>query len=403
MNPLSYFDIRSFWLLGAVCYSGSGVLVLLVKQAYPQELNRVLSMWSSSWILMGITIALRLQYSVWGTVPCLALGSVLLSVSVAMQHVGIRWLKGLKPYRGISFLPPLLLLPAAVWFTAVHFNAVALYCAVLGICGLQQGMVAFALLRRENNSRPLPDTVAGFACMMMSIESELTCCLYFVSGSLSGQFSMHDPRAILNALVNITTEVIIFPMFLMMISERLKQRLADLAMRDTLTSLYNRRAFDELALHSISAAVRSGEPLSLAIFDLDYFKEVNDTLGHAAGDAILRQASQVLRESLRSEDILCRWGGDEFCALLPHASQEQAAQAIERVQNSFRKTRFEVHGHVIPLAISIGMASSVPGNVGLEDLIHRADAKLYQSKKGRRPLPSFSRQDSDLLEALVLR
>ncbi len=114
--------------------------------------------------------------------------------------------------------------------------------------------------------------------------------------------------------------------------------LAEQAVRDPLTGLYNRRFFDETLAQQIETARRYGRELSLVLFDLDRFKEVNDTLGHQAGDTVLKTFARLLLATARKADFVCRIGGDEFAVLLPETEISKARKMIDRVLSRLKET-----------------------------------------------------------------
>lgn len=149
-------------------------------------------------------------------------------------------------------------------------------------------------------------------------------------------------------------------------------RLAEAAEVDSLTGLANRRGLDRVVQVALARAERGGAPLSVALLDLDHFKRVNDTGGHAAGDELLLQVTAAWRRLLRPEDVLARLGGDEFVLLLPGAGEEDAAAVVERC-------RVVTPGR----ACSAGVTAWRPGD-SLSLLLGRADTALYQAKAGGR-------------------
>ena len=192
---------------------------------------------------------------------------------------------------------------------------------------------------------------------------------------------------------------------------QLQTRLAqgtDLARRDELTGLPNRRALNEQlqALvggrqmghrdaahrdtpHRDGGAGRGGaggEAWSLLLVDIDHFKSVNDTHGHQAGDEVLRAVTLTLRQELREGDVLGRWGGEEFLALLPATGLEGALVAAERLRRAVSLRTFPYAGSV---TVSIGVASARPGD-HLERTVARADAGMYRAKRAGRNRVAFS-------------
>jgi len=155
----------------------------------------------------------------------------------------------------------------------------------------------------------------------------------------------------------------------------LLSRVAELARTDALTGLLNRREFDARFEQERSRAARSGGGLSLVLVDVDHFKDINDTRGHEAGDALLRALGELLGSSLRSHDVLARYGGDEFVALLPGASAEQLAAAARRIGAA---------AHSRDISLSIGGATWPRGCASLDALFGAADEQLYLAKRDGR-------------------
>jgi diguanylate cyclase (GGDEF)-like protein len=155
--------------------------------------------------------------------------------------------------------------------------------------------------------------------------------------------------------------------------------LAQAAVTDGLTGLKNHRAFQE-ALHSAAQmAERLQQPLSLIMFDIDHFKQFNDRFGHPAGDELLEQVAQVLRESARAYDAAARYGGEEFALLLPNTTLEQAVQVAERLRQQIRAIR---NPHA-PISASFGVATYRRGTPPAT-LVYEADAALYRAKRNGR-------------------
>jgi two-component system cell cycle response regulator len=162
--------------------------------------------------------------------------------------------------------------------------------------------------------------------------------------------------------------------------------LARLAAFDELTQLYNRRSFFEGLKMELRTATNDNAPLSLVLLDLDYFKTVNDTHGHLAGDKILFQVARRLEHVTRQSDLLARYGGEEFCAVLPRVQLDAAATAAERLRRSIADMDFELQNSTnVKLTASIGLAwmpSGFPCSAQL--LLQIADEALYEAKANGR-------------------
>lgn len=159
----------------------------------------------------------------------------------------------------------------------------------------------------------------------------------------------------------------------------LQNELSRQASYDDLTGLANRRNFILRAQAEVARAHRTHEPLSLAIFDLDQFKQINDDLGHAAGDAALRIVADACRSTFREMDVVARFGGDEFAVALPGNTLEQAAAAIARLQQALKEHPLELDGRRIPVGASFGVVD-VALDETLDGVLARADAAMYESK-----------------------
>jgi diguanylate cyclase (GGDEF)-like protein len=160
------------------------------------------------------------------------------------------------------------------------------------------------------------------------------------------------------------------------------ERLEQLLMVDEKTGLYNFREFQRRLQAEWSRAERYGVPLSLVFFDLDYFKRVNDTLGHPAGDKILEEFAVLATGGARANDIAARYGGEEFAVILPHTDLEMASRVAERIRRAVDTFTFNADDQPTHVTVSGGVAT-FPGGQGIDSmdaLVRAADAALYRAK-----------------------
>ena len=155
------------------------------------------------------------------------------------------------------------------------------------------------------------------------------------------------------------------------------------ALRDSLTGTGNRIAMDQALGREVELARRNLMPLSILMLDLDHFKRINDQYGHSHGDEALRTVAMAIKGSLRNVDMVFRFGGEEFLALLSNTSSAGAIQVGERLRHAVEDLQFTVDGQPVPLSISLGCASLAAGE-GVDDLLRRADAALYAAKRDGR-------------------
>ena len=162
------------------------------------------------------------------------------------------------------------------------------------------------------------------------------------------------------------------------------RRLATAALTDLLTGLPNRRSAMDQLEQAWSAASRSGLPLSVMVVDIDHFKHINDSYGHAAGDMVLREAAATLRESARREDSVCRIGGEEFLVICPNTDLKSAMQSAERLRANLCSKQIAIGQVEKTLTISIGVATRESGTVDIDALVSAADQALYAAKDAGR-------------------
>jgi diguanylate cyclase (GGDEF)-like protein len=177
-----------------------------------------------------------------------------------------------------------------------------------------------------------------------------------------------------------------------------EEKYLELSITDPLTSLYNRRYFFERANAELARAARYNTPVSLFIYDVDHFKELNDTYGHLAGDLALKVIAAASEKVMRKIDILARYGGEEFVCMLPETNLAEAQIAAERVRHKIEASPFEYQGKRLTITASFGVGSLAqlgPQEASPEDIlqliIRHADDALYKAKASGRNRVCISR------------
>jgi diguanylate cyclase (GGDEF)-like protein len=179
--------------------------------------------------------------------------------------------------------------------------------------------------------------------------------------------------------------------YLLKENARLFMEVQRLAVTDPLTGLYNRHKFEDAIGAEVERASRYDRPLSLIMIDMDGLKKVNDTYGHPAGDQLLKDVADLIREQLRKVDLPVRFGGDEFLILLPEADLQVASRVAERLSARIRS--LAVHGSQV--TASMGVAQWEPALGSPQGLLHAVDQALYQSKRSGKSRLSVVRVESD--------
>ena len=163
-----------------------------------------------------------------------------------------------------------------------------------------------------------------------------------------------------------------------------ENRLTELATTDGLTGLFNRRYFMEMAESQLRLAVRYEKKFSLLMFDLDHFKKINDTYGHDAGDEVLRNVADIMRQILRSTDIFGRIGGEEFAVAMPETDASTAVEVAERLRIRFMESIVQTKAGPVRYTASMGIATLSDAKTVLSQMIKWADVALYQAKNNGR-------------------
>jgi len=204
-----------------------------------------------------------------------------------------------------------------------------------------------------------------------------------------------------NAIATFTLGMLYFAMFFHLYSDRSisyfvrmresNERLRYMASHDTLTGALNASAYYEICDRLIQIAKRNGSPYSVLFVDLDHFKSVNDTYGHAAGDIVLRSVAECLAQATRKSDSLGRIGGEEFSIFLPNTNIDGAIRLAEHIRQSIESLMPDIGGQCLKITASIGVASHEHGMQSIKDVQKQADQAMYAAKaKGRNRVSSFA-------------
>lgn len=164
--------------------------------------------------------------------------------------------------------------------------------------------------------------------------------------------------------------------------EKAKERLTQQATIDALSSLYNRRYFTDVSERSFDGALRYKKELSIIMLDLDDFKKINDTYGHAIGDKVIVHSAKIIKDSIRSSDIAARYGGEEFIILVPQINSDETLALANRIRQDIQDATVKTDAdETIPFTVSIGIAHLQTGkDTSIEQVINRADKALYEAK-----------------------
>jgi diguanylate cyclase (GGDEF)-like protein/PAS domain S-box-containing protein len=235
----------------------------------------------------------------------------------------------------------------------------------------QQETIRVPDVRSDSVHAPLcPVEAVSFMAVPLLHNQKLTGCLVLESRR-PGQYDQAE---------QILAEAVASQAAIAIQNANLFQKVREQALTDPLTGVYNRRYFFEMANREIEQARQSGQELGLILMDLDHFKLVNDTYGHLAGDQVLAQLAQIMRQQVRSSDVICRYGGEEFAILLPEINIKGVIQVAERVHHEIFQARVKSRKGEVKVTVSMGVVMLDEQTAAIEDLLHQADRALYAAK-----------------------
>jgi len=339
------------------------------------------------WVLLGLR----------GMVPdivSMVVANTLLLLAAAMYHHALREFDGGARDDGARDDRPRVAVPyalvAAAALTLIYFTVVAPSLAgrivVVSLAGAPLTLSCGRLLLCGSDRPSVIRHAMGYGFLACGL-ALLTLIPYTLLAAGSG--SRHDflsPGMGQEAIYlgSYVALVVLTLGFLLLCNERLNRDALRLATRDALTGTSNRRAIEEVARDELARCRRAGLPLSVLLVDLDHFKAINDTYGHATGDAALRRFVVTATAQLRAQDALGRYGGEEFLVVLPTTPCRDALTAAERLRVAVAGAMLEAGGHRLRVTASIGVAEAA-GNDDIDAVLARADTTLYQVKaQGRK-------------------
>jgi diguanylate cyclase (GGDEF)-like protein len=221
---------------------------------------------------------------------------------------------------------------------------------------------------------------ASYMCVPMMAQGETIGMLYLQS-SLRGRGQPEGVRGNLIESEQRLAVTVAEQVAMALANLKLRETLRIQSIRDPLTGMFNRRFMEESLEREIRRMARKKGQLGIIMIDIDHFKQFNDTFGHAAGDILLRELGNLLKTNIRSEDIACRYGGEEFVLIIPEVSLELTCKRAEQLREGFKHLNVQHGGRTLgPITISLGVAMFPEHGSTGEALLRAADAALYRAK-----------------------
>jgi diguanylate cyclase (GGDEF)-like protein len=371
-------NVPTLWTAFVINFFTMGLIWGYVVRSYPKlEAARF---WTASAIAAGLGALLAMARVIVDSLLPLVAGGTVLVFAACLAAMGVFRFYDRRISWRLSFLITGLTCATLIFFIVVH-DSVPIRILVYSVGQTVPLALTLKLLLAPQAGR----STAG--ARLAGIITALIIAIYAIrsGGNLLGvdfEFTRSSaPQSVVVMVLMFLSMALNFG-FLLMTMDRLRNEVADLALLDDLTGVGNRRHLLQRLTEECARSERSGEPFSLLVIDLDGFKAINDTHGHAAGDACLQHFTLMAQTRLRTADMLARTGGDEFCIVLPSSTLREGAMIARRVLEVCRDDAEAAAGKDIAIAVSIGVAQWTREIGTFPDrLIAAADHALYAAKK----------------------
>jgi len=373
-------SVPTLWIVIVFNFLAMGLVWVYVMRAYPKfEAARY---WAGASLCASTGASITMLRGIIEPFLPLVVGGSLMVLACCLAAVGVRRFYDAP----VSWRMPVAVTAASAVGLAVFLYAVDDIAMRIVVYSIGQAIALLSTLKlmlghHYNRANPGARLACIIAIMILGLHAvRSTCAVLQIGGPLT--------LADFNGLQTVLMLLLVFLSlswnfaFLLMAVDRLRNEVADLALLDDLTGVGNRRYLMQRMTEECARSERSGEAFALLVIDLDGFKTINDTFGHAAGDACLQHFTLMAQTRLRPGDMLARAGGDEFCIVLPASNLREGAMIAERVLQVCRDDAEACTGVEIPIAVSIGVAEWTREVGAFPDrLVALADQALYAAKK----------------------
>lgn len=352
---------------------------LLLFSWWQNRAVRALAWWGAGMIVATVALVLLISRTVLPPWVAICVGNAVLCVSY-----GLLW-GGFRVFEKKSAPVAAILAGALIWIAGCgvpelykSFTARVLLASAIGAAYAFATAFEIRSARGERlgSRAPLAWLFAGYGLLVLA-----RCPALLAFGPVSEVSVLSGPWVVTHVFAALMFSVTSGFLLLGMTKERIESEQRSIAARDPLTGILNRRAFLDDGRALLDRARGKGAPCALLLADLDRFKGINDTHGHAAGDDVLQGFSRVALAALPPGGLMARLGGEEFVCLLPGATDPEAGHVAERIRLTFEAQRFETEAAAFSATVSIGIATSGEAGHILDALLATADLSLYRAKR----------------------
>ncbi|MEY4564985.1 MAG: hypothetical protein RLZZ618_4262 [Pseudomonadota bacterium] len=310
-----------------------------------------------------------------------AVGNVLAALGVLLLYRGVRRFAGHNPGWS-NYLAALGVVTAVAWLGMRHEYVALRVGVVAGLLCVLCWLTAWEIrLYARDQLRLRWGALLALPLFLGSLVFAARCLnAAWAPAQMVAEITANRSLNTGSALMFLVTGLVFHLALAALVASRLMAELSRLSRHDGLTELLNRRAMEEQLEQEARRAARTGNAFAILMLDVDHFKAINDTHGHAAGDSALRYLAALLRSQMRDVDFVGRVGGEEFLALLPESSVAQGMTAAQRIRDALLQHPHEWQGKPLPFTVSTGIAAWQGHPDRIDLLMRRADAALYRAK-----------------------
>jgi diguanylate cyclase (GGDEF)-like protein len=368
-------DVKTILFMTTLMCAAMSVVMYVMHLSFRREVQG-LGHWAAGLVLMvcsGVVFATLAVLPAWLVLP---LGNLTLVTGIGLSMVGVRAFYGQPPAWRVYHALWVLDLLAMGWWLLVQPSfamRVAAFSFIVSVFYIDQ-------LRQvwQRGERHFASRFFGVLLAVQTVVVLTRGVAALVIGAATVDLMRNSSLANVYLAVSSFMALLLTVGFLVLATRRLQRVLEQRSTHDPLTEVLNRRGFGEAYAWACARQRRGAGALALMAIDLDHFKAINDQLGHAEGDRVLVKVASVIKRTLRENDSVARFGGEEFIVLLPDTTLVRAQQAATRIQTLLADVERPC------CTISIGIASQLPGDETLDSVLARADAALYRAKEGGR-------------------
>lgn len=380
----------------------NGSVLGMLHGELPSALRPAAHSWRVATLLIACAVMLFIAQQVYpGAMWLLVVANGLMTFGVSVYALALRQFYGLQGSRLMLIVPAVFTVLGVWWFVAVMPGMVGRI-SVSTLCWLVALIDGLAVLWRQRRDESTSRRVLmGVFGLVTAFAAGRVAWFLLAPDPGSSVFQDSNTLNAISPMVLSILPVIGTTVFLLMCSDRIRRHWEEAASVDYLTSLPNRRILAGEGERRVQAARSGGLPLALAVLDVDFFKRINDVLGHEVGDEALAHVATLLRRAGTEQDLIVRLGGEEFVILLANTSLGVALQRMEQLRADVAGQPYRKGELRVPITVSIGVAWLDVATRDFNDLMRRADAALYDAKAAGRNCVRTNSDNAELRVAEV--